>query len=119
MFPTSAEPHSFIINCRMDFIYGVIYYLLVTLLGVVCLLPLFLFRCLRRLVFNWARRTSFVNRLNLFGNLPFAVFVLMVYVVVDSCLSYWDSSSVIKGNLAAHVVHQFELLQSWSEPESI
>ena len=96
----------------MDFIYGVIYYLLVTLLGVVCLLPLFLFRCLRRLVFNWARRTSFVNRLNLFGNLPFAVFVLMVYVVVDSCLSYWDSSSVIK-------VHQFELLQSWSEPESI
>ena len=109
--PLSIAPSLvFIINWRMDFIYGVIYYLLVTLLGVVFLLPLFFFKWIRRRVFNWAGRTGFVNRLNLFGNLPFAVLVLAVYVVVDSLLSYWKSSSVINDNHLIQVARSDNLL---------
>lgn len=97
----------------MDFIYGVIYYLLVTLLAVVGLLPLFLFKCFRRLVFNWARRTGFVKRLNLFGNLPFAVLVLMACVVFDSLFTYWGQSSVIKG---IHSLTQYTPTDSRVQP---
>jgi branched-subunit amino acid transport protein AzlD len=96
----------------MDFIYGVIYYLLVTLVAIVCSLSIFIFRPIRRLVFNWARHTDLVSRINLFGNLPFAILVLMCYVIVDSILSYWGTSSVIKGNYYIHLVRADPLLLS-------
>lgn len=45
----------------MNIIYGVIYYLLVTLVAIVGSLSIFLFRATRRLVFNWAQRTNIVR----------------------------------------------------------
>lgn len=103
----------------MDFIYGVIYYLLLTLLVVTCLLPLFLLKCLRRHVFGWARRTDFVHRLNLFGNLPFAVLVLMVYVVVDSFFSFWGKSTVIKDHGLDYRKLPHSIMNSTSPSESV
>lgn len=45
----------------MNIIYGVVYYLLVTLVGIVGSLSIFVFRPARRLVFNWAKQTNIVR----------------------------------------------------------
>lgn len=77
----------------MNFIYGVIYYLLLCLLILFCSLIIFCIRPIRRIFFTWARNTPLV--INPLGGLPFAILVLLIFTIIDSTSSYIGSNSQI------------------------
>lgn len=75
----------------MNFIYGVIYYLLLCLLILFCSLSIFIIRPIRRMFFRWARNTPLA--INPLGGLPFAMLVLLIFTIIDSTSSYIGSNS--------------------------